>query len=145
MNRITNEFKNKNQQLKQINFELKKEMYRKNDEYEDQIKKMKRINDEENKKNKERIHILDQSLKEIDEKEKTFMKNKISAENEYNSSYQDIFSKYYKDKKDILIKEILEEMQNFLLNNLSFDDLVEEIIPAIAKNRKIFEILERIY
>ena len=117
-------------------------MYRMNDEYEDQIKKMKRINDEENKKNKERIQILVQSLKEIDEKEKTFMKNKISAENEYNSSYQDIFSKYYKDKKDILIKEILEEMQNFLLNNLSFDDLVEEIIPSIAKKEKFSKYLK---
>ena len=98
MKQVTEEFDSKNQKLKQLNFELRRELYRKNDEHEEQMKKMKRINDEENKKNKERIQILDQSLKEIDAKEKTFMQNKISAENEYNSSYQDIFSKYYKDK-----------------------------------------------
>ena len=136
LKQVTNEFKNKIQQQKQLNIELEKKMYRQNDEHEEQIKKIKRINDEENKKNKEKIQILDQSLKEIDAKEKTFIQNKISAENKYNSSYQDIFSKYYKDKKDILAKEILEKMQSFLLNKLSFDDLVEEIIPAIAKKEK---------
>lgn len=50
LKQVTEEFDSKNQKLKQLNFELRRELYRKNDEHEEQMKKMKRINDEENKK-----------------------------------------------------------------------------------------------
>ena len=136
LNQVTNQLNNKIQEQKKINNELKREMNRKNNEYEDQIKRMKLQNEEKNRKNEERIQILDQSLREIDKKEKTFIQNKISAENEYNNSYQNIFSNYYTNEKNPLIQEIINEMQNFLLNELSFDDLVEEIIPKISKKEK---------
>ena len=132
LHNVTKEFKEKIQQQKNLNMELKNEMRIKNFEYENNIRKMK----EKNEENEEKINILDQTLKEIDEKEKTLIQNKISAENEYNQSYQEIFTNYYKDKKDTLTQELLKEMKNFLLNKLSFDDLIEEIIPKIAKKEK---------
>ena len=82
------------------------------------------------------MEIMNKSLREIDLKEKTFMQNKISAENDYNYSYQEIFTNYYKDQKEFLIQEIMKEMQVFLSTKLSLDDLVEEIIPEIAKREK---------
>ena len=82
------------------------------------------------------MEIMNKSLREIDLKEKTFMQNKISAENDYNYSYQEIFTNYYKDQKEFLFQEIMKEMQVFLSTKLSLDDLVEEIIPEIAKREK---------
>ena len=116
--------------------DLKKEMNKNNIEYEEKIKKIKMINDEKNKKNEEKINSLDKSLREIDEKEKTVIQNKISSEKEYNNNSQSIFENYYKEGKDKLIQEILNEMSSFLLNKLAFDDLVEEIIPKIIKKEK---------
>lgn len=136
LNQVKNDFKDKIQMQRQLNMELKKEMNKKNIEYENKIKMITIINEEKNKKNEERIQILDKSLREIDEKEKTFIRNKISAENEFNKSHQQIFENYYKNEKDSLIQEILKEMSFFLTNKLSFDDLVEEIIPKIAKKEK---------
>ena len=135
-NRVTNDLKDKIQQEKQRNMDLKKEMNKNNIEYEEKIKKIKMINDEKNKKNEEKINSLDKSLREIDEKEKTVIQNKISAEKEYNNNSQSIFENYYKEGKDKLIQEILNEMSSFLLNKLAFDDLVEEIIPKMAKKEK---------
>ena len=51
-------------------------------------------------------------------------------------TYQEIFTNYYKDQKEFLIQEIMKEMQVFLSTKLSLDDLVEEIIPEIAKREK---------
>ena len=136
LNQVTNQFNIKIQEQTKINNELKREMKRKNIEYEEQIKWMKLQNEEKNRKNEEKIKILDQSLIEIKKKENTCVQNKISAENEYNNSYQNIFSNYYTNEKTPLIQEITKEMEIFLLNKLSFDDLVEEIIPKIAKEEK---------
>ena len=136
LNQVKNDLKDKIQKQKQLNMELKKEMNKRNIEYEDKIKRITIINEEKNKKNEERIQILDKSLREIDEKEKTFIQNKISAENQFNKSHQKIFENYYKNEKDTLIQEILKEMSLFLSSKLSFDDLVEEIIPKIVKKEK---------
>ena len=77
LSQVTYEFNNKIWEQKTINNELRKEMNRKNNEYEDQIKRMKLQNDEKNRKNEEKIQILDQSLQEIDKKEKMSIKNKF--------------------------------------------------------------------
>ena len=52
---------------------------------------MTKLNEEENKKNKEKIQNLNESIRKFDEKEKTFLQNKISAENEYNQSYLKVY------------------------------------------------------
>ena len=132
LNQMNNDFKDKIQQQKYENIELKNEIKMKNLEHEKDIQRMNQKNDEA----QEKIQLLDQSLREIDEKEKTLIQSKINAENEYNKSYQEIFSNYYKNEKDTLIQEISKDMKNFILNKLSFDDLLEEIIPKIAKKEK---------
>ena len=63
-------------------------------EYENKIQKMTKLNEEENKKNKEKIQNLNESIRKFDEKEKTFLQNKISAENEYNQSYLKVYEDY---------------------------------------------------
>lgn len=136
LNRIKNDFQDKIQKQKKENMELRWEMNKNNIEYEDKIKRMTKINEEKNKKNEEKIQKLDNTLKEFDEKEKTFIQNKISAGNEYNKSYPEIFQSFYNDEKDTIIQDILKEMSRFLTKELSFDDLVEEIIPKIAKKEK---------
>ena len=136
LNHVENEFKAKLQQQKQLNMDLKNQINRQSAEYEDKIQRMKRIREEENRKNYEKIQDLDESLRLIDEKEKTFIQNKISAENEYNQSYLKIYEDYYKVEKDSLIKEIMKEMSEYLLNKLSWEDLATEIIPKILKREK---------
>ena len=136
LNKVTNEFKDKIQQQKQENRELRMEMNKKNNEYEEKIKKMEKINEEKNRKNEDKIKALDKSISEYDLKEKTFMKNKISAENEYNKLSPEVYEKYYEEEKDKLVQEILKEMSYFLINVLSFEDLVNEIIPKIAEKEK---------
>ena len=147
LNQITNNLQDEIKQQKKLNKELEKEMKRKNYENEEKMRKMKEINDdqiqkikqkneEQNKINKEKIQNLDKTLKEFDEKEKTYIQNKISAENEYNKTCPEVFESYYKDETDLLIQEILKEMDIFLTNDLSFDDLNTEIIPKIVKKEK---------
>ena len=97
---------------------------------------MKRISEEENRRNYEKIQDLNESIRQIDQKEQTFIQNKISADNEYNQSYLKIYEDYYKVEKDPLIKEIMKEMSEYLLNKLSWEDLATEIIPKILKREK---------
>ena len=66
-------------------------MYRQKNEHEEQIRKIQKINDEKIKKNEEKMEIMNKSLREIDLKEKTFMQNKISAENDYNYLSRNIY------------------------------------------------------
>ena len=136
LKKVTNEFIDKIQQQKQENRELRMEMKMKNCEYEEKIKKMAKINEEKNRKNEDKIKALDKSLSEYDLKEKTFVKNKISAENEYNKLSPEVYEKYYQEEEDKLVQEILKEMSYFLINVLSFEDLVNEIIPKIAEKEK---------
>ena len=62
LNKVTNEFKDKIQQQKQENRELRKEMIMKNYEYEEKIKKMAKINEEKNRENEDKIRALDKSM-----------------------------------------------------------------------------------
>jgi chromosome segregation ATPase len=129
LEKTANDFKDKLKQQELKNMDLKKEMSK----YEEKIKK-----------NEDVIQSLDKSVREYDEKEKTYIQNKISAENEYNESLPQIFEDFYKDEKDSLIQEILKKMSSFLSEKLSLDDLVEVIIPKIAKKEK-FKIYKRFF
>ena len=125
LKKTANDFKEKLKQHEQKNIALKMEMSKKYSEYEQKIKKSEDV-----------IQSLDKSVREYDEKEKTCIQNKISAEKEYNESLPQIFEDFDKDEKDSLIEEILKKMSSFLSEKLSLDDLVEEIIPKIAKKEK---------
>ena len=141
--KLENDFKEKLEKQSLLNMNLKDQLNMQSIEYDNKIKKMKKINEEENKRNKETIQNLNETLRQIDEKEKTFMQNKISAENEYNQSYLKVYDDYYKEEKENIIKEIMKEMSEFLLNNLSFEDLTTEIIPKIASEEEFAKYIRK--
>jgi len=143
LNQVQNEFKEKIQQQKKENMDLKLQMSRQSIEYEDKIQRITKLSEEENRKNKEKIQNLDQSLRIIDEKEKTFIQNKISAENEYNQTNLQVYEEYYKEEKENIIKEIINEMSEFLSDKSLFEDLVKEIIPKIAEEEEYSKYIKK--
>ena len=77
LSQVEDDFKEKIKQQNRLNNNLKIQINMQSIEYENKIQKMTKLNEEENKKNKEKIQNLNESIRKFDEKEKTFCKIKF--------------------------------------------------------------------
>ena len=113
---------------KLVNFE--KERKRERELYTERFKTLEKVLEENKKK-------LEQN-----EKEKKLLKqNEKNAENEFISSNTLIYKEYFEKNKDLIASIIFTKLKKLIDQNISLDEINDDMISKIIKEEKFFRIL----